>query len=565
MNEKLLQSAYALVDKNISVIPVGKDKKPIPRFMWKEFQNRYATHDEIKGWFEKYPDAQLAIITGKISNLSVVDVEFGGDTSYLPQNTAIVATGGLGYHYYYKYCPGLQNKVKIRELTDVRSEGGYVLAPGSVSDKGPYELIQELPTIPFPIHLFSETERASKVYTQPSTVNQSNFDVEDYPGYGQGMRNDMMTRYVGLVLASMHPAKWDTIAWNVIKTANYKNTPPLPDSELLAIFNSIKNREIISAPDKWSKKSEEKLQREKEILTDDSLGLISEVAAAQNAELDVKIPIQTGFKTIDETLKGGVRVGDVVTISGETGQGKTTLALNILINMAERGESVTLLTYEMFVAEMWEKLQEAKVSDDIRIYTPRCHTSGRIDWVKQKIDEGKKYGIRVIVIDHLEFLTSDDKFAKNVNMNFSNKVAETMKEVKNLARNEGVCIILLCHLTKIQQGSRPTIGNLKDTASIGQESDSVLLIERIKTVNPTNDDDIYSPISVVSVQKSRRNGKSKYIEMIMTDGRFYETEKFNIDRKNAEAKEVHGETNKEEENSPIQGLLDMGFGFSSST
>jgi len=97
MNESLLQSAFKLVDKKISVIPVGKNK--IPLISWKEFQGRYATHEEIKKWFEKYPDAQLGIVTGAISNLLVVDLEFGADTSFLPQNTTIVKTGGLGFHY----------------------------------------------------------------------------------------------------------------------------------------------------------------------------------------------------------------------------------------------------------------------------------------------------------------------------------------------------------------------------------------------------------------------------------------------------------------------------------
>lgn len=157
MNQKLLQSALLLIDKKISVIPVGRNK--VPLISWTEFQSRYATHDEIKGWFERFPDAQLGIVTGKISNLTVVDIEFGGDPSFLPQNTTIVQTGRLGWHYYFQYFSGMRNKARIKELVDIRSEGGYVMAPESESEHGKYYLLNSVPSIKFPANLFSE-ERA---------------------------------------------------------------------------------------------------------------------------------------------------------------------------------------------------------------------------------------------------------------------------------------------------------------------------------------------------------------------------------------------------------------------
>lgn len=556
MNEALLQSALKLVDKKISVIPVGKNK--IPLIPWKEFQSRYATHEEIKSWFEKYPDAQLGIVTGKISNLSVVDVEFGGDSSFLPQDTTVVSTGGCGYHFYYKYCPGLQNKARVRELIDVRSEGGYVVAPGSESDKGKYELIKELPTIPFPIHLFSEKEKSAQ---QSIPSQQVNYNIEDYLGYGEGQRNDQMTRFVGSVLATMHPAKWDEIAWPVIQAANQKNNPPLSDNELLNTFNSIKSREISSAPDKWSKKSEEQLKKEEEVLTDDSLELMKLVADEQSKELDISTPMPTGYKRIDDALKGGFRIGDLIILSGLTGHGKTLISSNIAVNMAERGEPVMFLTYEVFTVEVWSKIKEMGVSDDIKIFTPKCYTSGKLDWVKKKIHEGKEYGIKFIVIDHLEFLSSaGTKYQKNVNLNFSNAISEVVKEVKILAKQEGVCILLLCHLRKVTPGGRPSINDLKDTSSISQEADAVLLIERLPGGQETGE--VFSPLSLLSLQKNRRTGKTCYDEVLFTNGRLVETEKVSLDKKNNEAKEASGEPVKlEEPENLMQGLLDMGFGF----
>ena len=115
INEKLLNIALSSVkvDK-ISVIPVSRNK--IPLIKWTEFQNRIATENEIKSWFQNFPDMQLGFVTGALSNLSVIDIEVGGDPSFLPQETFIVQTGSGGWHYYYKYQEGLQNKARIKRM-----------------------------------------------------------------------------------------------------------------------------------------------------------------------------------------------------------------------------------------------------------------------------------------------------------------------------------------------------------------------------------------------------------------------------------------------------------------
>ena len=158
-NEKLLEFALECLKKGISIFPTGKDKTPL--LNWKEFQTRYATEAEVRGWFDTFEDPQLGIVTGKISNLTVVDVEYNdpktgklGDPSFLPQETMIVKTGGGGYHYYFLYDPEIRNKARIKDLVDIRGEGGYVVSPYSVSTKGPYSILQELPLLPFPKNLF---------------------------------------------------------------------------------------------------------------------------------------------------------------------------------------------------------------------------------------------------------------------------------------------------------------------------------------------------------------------------------------------------------------------------
>ncbi|WP_338834089.1 phage/plasmid primase, P4 family [Bradyrhizobium septentrionale] len=100
----------------------------------------------IKQWWTANPDANIGIATGKISNLVVVDIDGEeGKHSFgelvkkhgkLPR-TPKVKTGN-GVHYYLR--PGdklVRNSVSdLGKGIDIRGDGGYVVAPGSVHQSG---------------------------------------------------------------------------------------------------------------------------------------------------------------------------------------------------------------------------------------------------------------------------------------------------------------------------------------------------------------------------------------------------------------------------------------------
>src|ERR1044072_8720330 len=92
----------------------------------------------VKDWWRQYPQANIAIATGKVSNIVVLDVDprHGGFDSLakyqLPQ-TMKARTGGGGEHYFFR--PGereIRNSAgKLGAGLDIRGEGGYVVAPPS--------------------------------------------------------------------------------------------------------------------------------------------------------------------------------------------------------------------------------------------------------------------------------------------------------------------------------------------------------------------------------------------------------------------------------------------------
>lgn len=104
--------------------------------------------DQIARWWDDYPNANIGLVTGKISGVFVLDVD--GETGiasmaalaerYEPlPPTRTIRTGG-GRHYYFRH-PGVKIRTVARFCSDLpgldsRGDGGYVVAPPSLHISG---------------------------------------------------------------------------------------------------------------------------------------------------------------------------------------------------------------------------------------------------------------------------------------------------------------------------------------------------------------------------------------------------------------------------------------------
>jgi hypothetical protein len=158
--ETAAEAADRLRDEGMTLIPLGAPGDPppepfirercdgdfnealirwpkTPRIRWQDFQNREPTDAEWHSWRTRWPTCNWAILTGKRHGIVVVDadsqaamafVESGGITR--PQRWVDTAKGR---HYYYAVDPNrpVRNSAGKARI-DIRGEGGYVVAPGSV-------------------------------------------------------------------------------------------------------------------------------------------------------------------------------------------------------------------------------------------------------------------------------------------------------------------------------------------------------------------------------------------------------------------------------------------------
>mgnify|MGYP003146645956 FL=1 len=132
---------------NWSIIPVRPDKKPC--ISWEKYQSELPTIAEIDAWWTQFPDANLAVVTGSISGICVIDIDTSDGLLRLSRllgnvmtlNTPISLTPRGGSHIYFSCNSGdLSNNTGMIEGCDFRANGGYVLIPPSTNgSKVPYK------------------------------------------------------------------------------------------------------------------------------------------------------------------------------------------------------------------------------------------------------------------------------------------------------------------------------------------------------------------------------------------------------------------------------------------
>lgn len=147
MNQMLKSALWYRQKRDFSVIPVGQDKKP--PLKWEQYQTEKPSIEQIQEWWTgEYKGYNVGIVTGKISNLTVVDVDkkpgevpgFEAINPLLPDTliTPVAQSPSGGEHLYFQFLEGTRNRTGFLPGCDLRSEGGYIVAPPSVNGRGAY-------------------------------------------------------------------------------------------------------------------------------------------------------------------------------------------------------------------------------------------------------------------------------------------------------------------------------------------------------------------------------------------------------------------------------------------
>jgi len=171
-----------------SIIPIYGDCQPdrakVAATNWKIFQTRIAPAKLIDHWFLKENHGGLAIVTGRISNLIVLDFDtqdceedFRARFPHLI-NTRIIRSAGRGLsHYYYNTSTNINLPTLHIDGADLLSNGAYAVAPPTIINNNAYEIVnggrERLLTQHDSQLLYQFFKQCNDRYTKPLSTTQN--------------------------------------------------------------------------------------------------------------------------------------------------------------------------------------------------------------------------------------------------------------------------------------------------------------------------------------------------------------------------------------------------------
>jgi len=200
-----------------------------------------------------YPRAGVAIVTGEVSNLTVVDLDSEAVMPLLaeaglkiPKDAYRVKTP-RGYHIYLKYDPELKQTASgFIDHLDIRSDGGYCLtSPTQMPDNKGYEVVVDGEPGTWP-----ELTAYSKKFSRKPSLNGTGAAVTSVDGQPEWVTKDLQGRSLGsraataTSLAGFFLSKrlGEDITVQILTSYAANCTPELSMQELTATVRSVYSR-----------------------------------------------------------------------------------------------------------------------------------------------------------------------------------------------------------------------------------------------------------------------------------------------------------------------------------
>lgn len=230
--------AIEYVNHGWSVLPVRPEEKRPFMTNWLQYTKTKATRATVENWFNTLSGAGVGAVTGKISNMVVLDVEkdcpIPIEELLKKYPTQMVSRSGSGgYHLFFQYpttVSHVSNRVRIFEGADLRADGGFIVLPPTkhpTSGKQ-YEWVQKGPLGAFPMALLDKE-------SQPRQQGEG-WITEALRGVTEGGRNDTCARLAGYFFRK-------GVSYDIVEALlldwNERNDPPMPVRELRTTIKSI--------------------------------------------------------------------------------------------------------------------------------------------------------------------------------------------------------------------------------------------------------------------------------------------------------------------------------------
>lgn len=232
----------------------------------------------------------------------------------------------------------------------------------------------------------------------------------------------------------------------------------------------------------------------------DKLVLWREYQKNAEANKNKTIKLSSGFPELDSYTEG-FETGELIAISGNTGQGKTLFGKSLIRSFTCNEVPTLAFSYEVPTYQFLQSYDSLAERDNLPLFVPQSMITGNLDWICDRVLEAKaKFNNRVVFIDHLHYIV-DMGDTRNFSLNVGN-VLRTIKQKIAIDMNQIVFII--CHQQHISSDKEPGIESIRDSSFIGQESDMVFIVHRLP------DKTSYMTVEKGSIQKKNNIPPNEY-------------------------------------------------------
>jgi Bifunctional DNA primase/polymerase, N-terminal/Primase C terminal 1 (PriCT-1) len=250
-------AALALASRGLKVFPLRpRDKRPATVNGLKA-----ATGDsaQIERWWHEQPECNVAIATGAVSGVFVLDVDNGdcrdGEAALskleaqhgnLPATVESI-TGTGGRHLFFKMPDrDLRNSAsRLASNLDIRANGGYVVAPPSLHPCGRaycWSVDSAREFAAAPDWLLDKIAAPSTTTQTTAALPAQTWCDLILEGVDEGRRNESIARLAGHLLR--HRVDAAVVLEICIAFSDARFRPPLSGDEILATVDSIAAREL---------------------------------------------------------------------------------------------------------------------------------------------------------------------------------------------------------------------------------------------------------------------------------------------------------------------------------
>lgn len=245
--------------------------------------------------------------------------------------------------------------------------------------------------------------------------------------------------------------------------------------------------------------------------------------------------LRSGFQDLDSIIQG-FQKSDLIIIAGRPSMGKTALSLNILINVIKYSKlPILFFSLEMSKEQIMYRLLAMETNvNQMRLRNGKLSQN---DWIKVNkmvnilsklplfIDDTSDLSIQnirskiktlmfeqtqvgLVIIDYLQLMQNSRSKVENR----VQELSQITRSLKILAREFNIPIIALSQLSRNVENrveKRPMLSDLRESGSIEQDADLVLMLYRKNDSNSTDSDQSNDIELIIAKQRNGPIGTVK--------------------------------------------------------